>query len=195
MGRRDIPPSADDRSDGHRDLSRRCAESAFHVRFQSRCRMRSSTRGTLPPPCGRWGCFGDPERSGEPWSLSQALGMRAMFGFLAGDGIDEPSLLRALELEEPKAAVPFPFRASAERVMLLGVGSSSRPAMKYWPSAEASPSCDFSSPQWRGRLFVLTSERILHGQPVVVGTSGEVFREHTRASGLARRFNHQRVPV
>ncbi|MGE5694137.1 MAG: response regulator transcription factor [Candidatus Sericytochromatia bacterium] len=60
------------------------------------------------------------ERLGEPWLLSQALGMRTMFRFLAGDGIDEPSLRCALDLEDRRAPVPFPFRASAERVMLLG---------------------------------------------------------------------------
>ena len=42
----------------------------------------------------------DAERLGHPLLLSQALSMRAFLGFLRGDGIDEPSMRSALEMEE-----------------------------------------------------------------------------------------------
>jgi ATP/maltotriose-dependent transcriptional regulator MalT len=42
----------------------------------------------------------DAERLGHPLLLSQALSMRVFLGFLRGDGIDEPSLRSALEMEE-----------------------------------------------------------------------------------------------
>jgi len=38
------------------------------------------------------------EKLGVPGLLSQALGVRAMFSFLRGDGFDESNLLRALAL-------------------------------------------------------------------------------------------------
>jgi ATP/maltotriose-dependent transcriptional regulator MalT len=56
---------------------------------------------------------------GRPHLLSQALGMRAMFGFARGDGLDETCLNRALELEDRQADVPVTRRACMQNAMLL----------------------------------------------------------------------------
>lgn len=60
----------------------------------------------------------DATRLGHPHLLSQALGMRVMVCFLRGDGVDEASLRRALELEDRDAAVPSAFRPSAQSALL-----------------------------------------------------------------------------
>lgn len=58
-------------------------------------------------------------RLGQPDLLSQALSMRVMLCFLRGDGFDELSLGRALELEDREAAVPSAFRPSVQHAVLL----------------------------------------------------------------------------
>jgi DNA-binding CsgD family transcriptional regulator len=55
----------------------------------------------------------------QPHLLSQALSMRVMVRFLRGDGLDAPSLRRALELEDHKAAGPSAFRPSVQNALLL----------------------------------------------------------------------------
>jgi DNA-binding CsgD family transcriptional regulator len=58
-------------------------------------------------------------RLGQPDLLSQALGVRVMLHFMRGDAIDEPSLRRALELEDRHTSIPMPFRPSLHNAMLL----------------------------------------------------------------------------
>jgi ATP/maltotriose-dependent transcriptional regulator MalT len=58
-------------------------------------------------------------RLGQPHLLSQALNMRVMMRFLRGDGFDEPSLGRAMELEDREAAIPSAFRPSVQNALLL----------------------------------------------------------------------------
>jgi DNA-binding NarL/FixJ family response regulator len=60
------------------------------------------------------------EQLGVPRLLSQALSCRAVVGFLRGDGLDEPGLRRALELEERPAGVPVAFWPTMHHAMLLG---------------------------------------------------------------------------
>jgi DNA-binding CsgD family transcriptional regulator len=50
---------------------------------------------------------------GLPELTSQVLAMSVMANCMYGNGVHEPSLERALELEDPEADVPFQFRASA----------------------------------------------------------------------------------
>jgi ATP/maltotriose-dependent transcriptional regulator MalT len=59
------------------------------------------------------------ERLGEPTLLSHALGMRVMMRMIRGDGVDRPSLRRALKLEDPGTAIPVPFRPSVHNALLL----------------------------------------------------------------------------
>jgi DNA-binding CsgD family transcriptional regulator len=61
----------------------------------------------------------DAEELGQPSLLSRALGMRVMMRMIRGDGVDEASLRQALELEDPQAAVPLPFRPSVQNGLLL----------------------------------------------------------------------------
>ncbi|MGX9787426.1 ATP-binding protein [Mycobacterium sp. MMS18-G62] len=61
----------------------------------------------------------DAERLGQPDLLSQALGVRVMLGFLRGDGVDEASLRRALELEDPAKRTPMAIRPSLLNALLL----------------------------------------------------------------------------
>ena len=60
------------------------------------------------------------EELGVPGLLSQALGVRAMLHFLRGDGVDEASLTRSLELEDPESPMPAALRPSVEHALLLG---------------------------------------------------------------------------
>ncbi len=66
------------------------------------------------------------ERLGEPQLLSQALSMRVLLRFIGGDGVDAPSLQRALETEAREADVPARpglqtiVRPSLQHAMLLG---------------------------------------------------------------------------
>ena len=59
------------------------------------------------------------ERLGQPHPLSQALSMRAILSFLRGDGLDEASMARALELEDQYADIPMAFRPKMQNAMLL----------------------------------------------------------------------------
>ncbi|WP_319436513.1 AAA family ATPase [Mycobacterium sp. RTGN5] len=61
----------------------------------------------------------DAERLGHPGLLSQALGMQVIAHVVRGDGLDEQALQRALELEDPKAPVPLPFRPSLQNAAIL----------------------------------------------------------------------------
>ncbi len=58
------------------------------------------------------------EKFGRPDLLSQALGMRAMVRFLRGDGLDEPGLRRALELEDHRANIPFALRPTVHNAIV-----------------------------------------------------------------------------
>ena len=59
------------------------------------------------------------EQLGRPDLLSQALGVRVMLHFMRGDAVDEPSLRRALELEDRHTSIPMAFRPSMHNAMLL----------------------------------------------------------------------------
>ena len=56
------------------------------------------------------------ERLGAPGLLSQALGVRSMLAFLRGDGVDEPSLQRSLELEDHESFTPTVLKPSVIRI-------------------------------------------------------------------------------
>jgi ATP/maltotriose-dependent transcriptional regulator MalT len=62
----------------------------------------------------------DAEKLGVPGLLSQALGVRSMLSFLRGDGVDEPSLLRALELEDQESFTPMVLKPSVQHALILG---------------------------------------------------------------------------
>ncbi|MGE2689682.1 AAA family ATPase [Mycolicibacterium pulveris] len=59
------------------------------------------------------------EPLGDPVLLSQALGVRATLQFFDGGGIDEPSLQRALELEDHNSFSPTMLRPSVEHALIL----------------------------------------------------------------------------
>ena len=59
------------------------------------------------------------ERLGHPSLLSQALSMRVMLRLLRGDGLDQPNLRRALDLEDRDAAIPSAFRPSVQNALLM----------------------------------------------------------------------------
>jgi DNA-binding CsgD family transcriptional regulator len=61
----------------------------------------------------------DAEKLGVPGLLSQALGVRAMLSFLRGDGIDELSLQRALELEDHESFTPAVLKPSVVHALIL----------------------------------------------------------------------------
>lgn len=61
----------------------------------------------------------DAERLGRPDLLGQALGVRAMLGFLRGDGVDWVSLRRALDLEDPATRTPMAVRPTLLNALLL----------------------------------------------------------------------------
>ena len=56
---------------------------------------------------------------GAPHALSQALGMRVMLHFMRGDGLDERSLDRAIELEDRDADVSSAFSPRVQQALLL----------------------------------------------------------------------------
>lgn len=56
---------------------------------------------------------------GAPHALSQALGMRVMLHFMRGDGLDERSLHRAVELEDHDADVSSAFSPRVQQALLL----------------------------------------------------------------------------
>jgi ATP/maltotriose-dependent transcriptional regulator MalT len=61
----------------------------------------------------------DAERVGLPHLLSMALGMNVTLRFLAGQGFDEPTMRRALDLEDPQAYTPLVFRPTVQHALLL----------------------------------------------------------------------------
>ena len=61
----------------------------------------------------------DAERLDQPHLLSLALGMRVTLGFMAGEGFDDVSLGRALELEDQQTVTPLVFRPSVQNALLL----------------------------------------------------------------------------
>jgi DNA-binding CsgD family transcriptional regulator len=61
----------------------------------------------------------DAELLGQPDLLSQALAVRVMLGFLRGDGVDQVSLRRAVELEDPAKRAPMAIRPTLINALLL----------------------------------------------------------------------------
>lgn len=59
------------------------------------------------------------ERLGHPHLLGQALSMRVMLHFMRGDGLDEPSLQRALASEDRQANVSTAFSPTVQGALLL----------------------------------------------------------------------------
>ncbi|SEH50311.1 AAA ATPase domain-containing protein [Mycolicibacterium rutilum] len=60
------------------------------------------------------------ERLGSASPISQALSMRTTLRFLKGDGLDDESMRRAVELDDPDAEMPMGFRPRMQNAMLLG---------------------------------------------------------------------------
>ena len=54
-----------------------------------------------------------------PHLLSMALGMLVVLRFAAGEGFDEETLQRALQLEDPEAYTPLVFRPAVQHALLL----------------------------------------------------------------------------
>jgi ATP/maltotriose-dependent transcriptional regulator MalT len=73
---------------------------------------------------------------GQSHLLSQALSMRAFLSFMHGAGLDESSVQRALELEDPLATTPAPFRPSMHNAMLLAwtgqLGDARTQLLEVW---------------------------------------------------------------
>jgi signal transduction histidine kinase len=61
----------------------------------------------------------DAERLADPGLLANALAGSVIIGFLSGHGLDEPTLKRALDLEDPDAPVPVMLRPSLISSVLL----------------------------------------------------------------------------
>jgi DNA-binding CsgD family transcriptional regulator len=59
------------------------------------------------------------ERLGQPHLLSMALAMQTVLRFLCGQGLDDVSLRRAVELEDPEIFTPLVFRPHVQRALLL----------------------------------------------------------------------------
>jgi DNA-binding CsgD family transcriptional regulator len=59
------------------------------------------------------------ERLGDPPLLSQALSITVLMHFLAGDGFDEPTMRRALSLEDHQSHAPMPLRPRVQNALLL----------------------------------------------------------------------------
>jgi DNA-binding CsgD family transcriptional regulator len=64
------------------------------------------------------------ESANAPALLSQALSMRAMLGFLCGNGRDEEGMRLALGLDDPQAALPVVFRPRVHNALLLAWSGS-----------------------------------------------------------------------
>jgi DNA-binding CsgD family transcriptional regulator len=60
------------------------------------------------------------ERIGQPQLLSEALAMDALVGFYLGDGLDEPALARALELEDREVPISNLLAATVQSAVLMG---------------------------------------------------------------------------
>lgn len=73
----------------------------------------------------RWAesAVGDATRCGDTQLLAQALSMQVLVGFLAGNGLDDVSLRRAVRMEDPEAPIPTLLRPAVHRAeLLLGLG-------------------------------------------------------------------------
>lgn len=73
----------------------------------------------------RWAAeaVADATRCGHMQLLSQALSMQVLVGFLAGRGVDDRSLRRAVELEDGQTPIPALLRPTVQRAEVrLGVG-------------------------------------------------------------------------
>ena len=83
------------------------------------------------------------ERLGVDALLSQALAVRATLHFLRGDGIDEPSLQRALALEDHRMSTPTVLQPSVLNAMQL--------AMDRRPRRRPMTGCGrYSAAAWNG---------------------------------------------
>ncbi|WP_234897250.1 helix-turn-helix transcriptional regulator [Mycolicibacterium vanbaalenii] len=60
----------------------------------------------------------DAEHLADPQLLAQALGIQTVQRFLLGQGVDEDALARAVELEDPGAAMPLALRPSTNNALL-----------------------------------------------------------------------------
>ena len=62
---------------------------------------------------------GTPVHQTDWTDVAQALGMRVVLRFMGGDGLDEVSLQRALELEDRDAEISTAFSPSVQSALLL----------------------------------------------------------------------------
>src|SRR6266545_2703242 len=65
------------------------------------------------------GTVADAERLGDPGLLANVLAASVMIRFLSGEGLDEPTLQRALSLEDPDSPVPVMLRPTLISSLLL----------------------------------------------------------------------------
>jgi DNA-binding CsgD family transcriptional regulator len=72
------------------------------------------------------------ERIKQPQLLSQALAMHALVGFLLGDGLDEPTVERALELEDREAPISAFLDATVQSAVLMGGSGRLDKAREEW---------------------------------------------------------------
>ncbi len=59
------------------------------------------------------------EEASDPALISMALAMSVQLNFMFGNGVDEASLRRAVEQEDPDADDLLPFRASVVNALVL----------------------------------------------------------------------------
>lgn len=72
------------------------------------------------------------ERAGQPQLLSQALSMHALVRFLLGDGLDEPTLQRALALEDREAPISAFLDTTVQSAVLMGGSGQLDKARDEW---------------------------------------------------------------
>lgn len=72
------------------------------------------------------------EGLGVPNLTSQALALWVLMSFWFGRGVDEASMARALELEDPARDAPFPFRAIAVNTLILAWTGRLEEAHAQW---------------------------------------------------------------
>lgn len=77
------------------------------------------------------------EALGDPHLISQALTLWVLMSFWFGRGVDEPSMRRALELEDHSRDVPFPFRATAISALILAWTGKLEQAHERWAAARS----------------------------------------------------------
>lgn len=77
------------------------------------------------------------ETLGDPHLISQALTLWVLMSFWFGRGVDEPSMNRALELEDRTRDVPFPFRATAINALILAWTGQLDQARERWAAARS----------------------------------------------------------